>query len=99
LAAAKGGGVAEARAALTAKVVRALSGAEFPAATHARHRHDVAAAHGHLQRAVRALERPVEVELAAEDVRLAARSLARISGRIDAEDVLDRVFARFCIGK
>ena len=40
-----------------------------------------------------------EVELAAEDVRLAARSLARISGRVDAEDVLDRVFARFCIGK
>jgi len=39
------------------------------------------------------------VELAAEDVRLAARSLARISGRVDAEDVLDRVFARFCIGK
>jgi tRNA modification GTPase len=99
LAAAKGGGVAEVRAALTAKVVGALSGAEFPAATRARHRHDVTAAHGHLQRAVRALEPPMEVELAAEDVRLAARSLARINGRIDAEDVLDRVFARFCIGK
>lgn len=95
----KGGGVAEARAALTAKVTRVLAGAEFPAATRARHRHDLLAAHGHLLRAVRALERPIEVELAAEDVRLAARSLARISGRIDAEDVLDRVFARFCIGK
>ena len=41
----------------------------------------------------------VEVELAAEDVRLAARSLAHIGGRVGAEDVLDRVFARFCIGK
>jgi tRNA modification GTPase len=87
------------RGLLEAKVVSALSGADFPAATRARHRHDLAGAHGHLLRAQRALESPVEVELAAEDVRLAARALARISGRIDAEDVLDRVFARFCIGK
>jgi tRNA modification GTPase len=35
----------------------------------------------------------------AEDVRLAARALGRISGRIGAEDVLGRVFASFCIGK
>jgi tRNA modification GTPase len=41
----------------------------------------------------------MEVELAAEDVRLAARALAKITGRIDAEDVLDRVFSSFCIGK
>jgi tRNA U34 5-carboxymethylaminomethyl modifying GTPase MnmE/TrmE len=30
---------------------------------------------------------------------LAARALARISGRVDAEEVLERVFATFCIGK
>jgi len=38
-------------------------------------------------------------ELAAEDVRLAARALGRVTGRIDAEDILDQVFAKFCIGK
>ncbi len=38
-------------------------------------------------------------ELAAEDVRLAARALDRITGRIGPEDVLDRIFATFCIGK
>ena len=38
-------------------------------------------------------------ELAAEDLRLAARALARVTGRIGAEDVLDGVFASFCIGK
>ena len=32
-------------------------------------------------------------------MRLAARALARITGRIDAEDVLDVIFASFCIGK
>ena len=38
-------------------------------------------------------------ELVAEDLRLAARSLGRITGRIDVEDVLDVIFREFCIGK
>ncbi len=38
-------------------------------------------------------------ELAAEDIRLALRALARVTGRVDVEDVLDLVFAQFCIGK
>ena len=38
-------------------------------------------------------------ELAAEDLRLAARALGRISGRVDVEDILDVVFKDFCIGK
>lgn len=39
------------------------------------------------------------VELRAEDLRRAGGALARITGRIDVEDVLDQVFSRFCIGK
>jgi tRNA modification GTPase len=39
------------------------------------------------------------MELLAEDLRLAATALARLTGRIDVEDVLDRLFADFCIGK
>jgi tRNA modification GTPase len=39
------------------------------------------------------------LELVAEDLRLAARSLARIIGTVDTEDLLDLVFSRFCIGK
>ena len=38
-------------------------------------------------------------ELAIEDLRLAARALGRIVGRIDVEDLLDVIFAEFCIGK
>jgi len=86
-------------AAIAERVVAALSGAEFPAATRARHRRDLTEARDHLARAVSALGARGDVELAAEDVRLAARCLARVGGRIDPEDVLDRVFARFCIGK
>ena len=96
---ANGAGMADLRQRLEALVISALTGADFPAATQARHRQDLEAAIDHLDRAATALAGPVEVELAAEDVRLAARSLARISGRVGAEDILDRVFARFCIGK
>lgn len=37
--------------------------------------------------------------LNAEELRLAASALGRLTGRIDVEDVLDAVFSRFCIGK
>ncbi len=38
-------------------------------------------------------------ELMAEDIRMAARSLGRITGRVDVEDLLDVIFRDFCIGK
>ncbi len=38
-------------------------------------------------------------ELAAEELRFAARAIGRLTGRIDVEDVLDQIFSRFCIGK
>lgn len=40
-----------------------------------------------------------ETELRAEDLRIAARALGRMTGRIDVEDVLDKLFRSFCIGK
>ncbi|MGQ3016458.1 tRNA uridine-5-carboxymethylaminomethyl(34) synthesis GTPase MnmE [Phenylobacterium sp.] len=82
--------------ALAARVSAALGGAEPPAATRLRHRELLAEAVARLERAAGT---EIEPELAAEDVRLAARALDRITGRIGSEDVLDRVFASFCIGK
>lgn len=38
-------------------------------------------------------------EVAAESLRLASQALERLLGRLDAERVLDRLFASFCIGK
>lgn len=40
-----------------------------------------------------------EIELAAEDIRLAARALGRITGRIEVDDILNKIFGSFCIGK
>lgn len=38
-------------------------------------------------------------ELQAEELRLALQALGRLTGRVDVEEVLDRIFAGFCIGK
>ena len=97
LSARSGEAVDAVRAALAEHVAGALSGAEFPAATRLRHAERLREARGYLARALS--EVGLEVELAAEDVRLAARALEKITGRVDPEDVLGRVFSTFCIGK
>jgi tRNA modification GTPase len=66
--------------------------------TRERHRQALEDAQASLCRASTALQEE-HSELAAEDVRLALRALARVTGRIDLEEVLDRLFASFCIGK
>lgn len=55
-----------------------------------------------LEGALRSLERALaghEVELVAEDLRLASRAFGRLVGAVDLDQVLDRLFAGFCIGK
>ena len=55
-----------------------------------------------LQETLAALRRAATagaVELAAEDLRLALRGLGRVAGRVDVEELLDRIFRDFCIGK
>ena len=88
--------VAALEAALTRQVVAALGSSEPPAATRLRHAALLSEAKSRLASALAMAEDP---ELAAEDVRLAARALDRITGRIGPEDVLDRIFSTFCIGK
>jgi tRNA modification GTPase len=56
----------------------------------------------HLERCLEALARARQApafELAAEELRVAADSLGRLTGAIDVEDLLGDIFSRFCIGK
>lgn len=66
-----------------------------PLLTRARHRAGLEEARDALARSLAA---PLP-ELKAEDLRLAWRSLGRITGAVDVEDLLDAIFAEFCIGK
>jgi len=40
-----------------------------------------------------------DIEMAAEDLRLATRHLGGIVGKVDAEEILGSIFKNFCIGK
>lgn len=53
----------------------------------------------HLENGVSLGGKTAEIELLAEELRLAARALGRLTGRIDVEDILDVIFRDFCIGK
>jgi tRNA modification GTPase len=65
--------------------------------TRERHRHLLSRCH---QALGRALGEPLGREdIIAEELRLAARDLGRLTGRVDVEDVLDVIFRDFCIGK
>ncbi|GLK77393.1 tRNA modification GTPase MnmE [Methylopila jiangsuensis] len=93
-----GAGLDALLAALTEAVQDGLGGTEHAGLTRARHREVVAAALDDLDAALgRWAHLPDEV--LAELLRRAAGAIGRIVGGVDVEDVLDRLFSSFCIGK
>jgi tRNA modification GTPase len=46
-----------------------------------------------------ALDESAPLEIVAEDIRRACFFLESLIGRVGVEDVLDRIFAKFCVGK
>lgn len=74
-----------------------MSPREAPALTRLRHLQALQDACEHLNRF--ASNAGLDAVLAAEDVRMAVRSVGRITGRVGVEDMLDVVFSDFCIGK
>jgi tRNA modification GTPase len=93
-----GEGIDELLAWLEAQVVARAGGSETMPMTRARHREALQDVHAALLRAPAALAGHA-LDLAAEDLRIAARALGRITGRVDVEDLLDVIFREFCIGK
>ena len=69
-------------------------------ATHHRHAVAMSSASEHLETANDYLQSVSGVtELAAEELRFSARALEALVGRIDVENLLDEIFASFCLGK
>jgi tRNA modification GTPase len=97
LSAATGLGVAEFLAQL-AGYAKSYFGAESSLLTRERHRKALNLAQNALDRVL--AEGPSGREdIVAEELRLAAQSLGRLTGQVDVEDILDVIFRDFCIGK
>jgi tRNA modification GTPase len=70
-----------------------------PALTRERHRTALHQAHAALAQAVPHLGRGGDAVLAAHHVREATTALEELLGAVDVDEILDRVFASFCVGK
>jgi tRNA modification GTPase len=98
ISAATGAGIEALIAALSAYARDYFAATESALVTRARHRHA-------LDETVAALDRALgqgasgHEELIAEELRAAATTLGRLTGRVDVEDILDVIFRDFCIGK
>ena len=97
LSATTGLGLAEYLAQL-AQYAKSYFGAESALITRERHRKALDSAKIALDRVL--AEGPQGREdIIAEELRLVAQTLGRLTGRVDVEDILDAIFRDFCIGK
>jgi tRNA U34 5-carboxymethylaminomethyl modifying GTPase MnmE/TrmE len=92
-----GAGLTNLLTGLTGFAERTLRGAETALVSRARQRQE-------LEIVIQSLDKTMNInsyndDLVAEHLRLAARALGRLAGRVDVEDVLDVIFRDFCIGK
>jgi len=86
--------------ALTSYASTYFSAAESGIVTRARHRLALEETVAALDRALTEAAKVSEhEELIAEELRAAATTLGRLTGRVDVEDILDVIFRDFCIGK
>ncbi len=83
---------------LTEHAAMAMAPGDAPVLTRARHRRALVEVSEALGR-IEAAPSPPELALVAEDLRLAMQAMGSITGKVGVEDVLDRIFSAFCIGK
>jgi tRNA modification GTPase len=83
--------------AISTYIFDVMDGRDLPSLTRVRHRKALEDCIAHIERFE--TNAGFDAVLAAEDIRMAVRSLGEITGRVDVEDMLDIVFSDFCIGK
>ena len=93
-----GSGLDQLKSAIKTELDTLAVGGETALVVRTRHRlalEDCVAALG----AATTIDPATSPELLAEELRTATLALGRIAGRVDVEDILDEIFASFCIGK
>jgi tRNA modification GTPase len=78
-------------------VAKAVASGESGVVSRARHRSGLSACARELDAAANGADLPMEIR--AELLRAAGDEIGRITGKVDVEHLLDRIFAEFCIGK
>jgi tRNA modification GTPase len=94
-----GMGIEELRTAIARALRNGVTEDSWTAGTGARCRGSLQLAELALQRASEALKCGAGDELVAFDLRSAVEELGKVVGAVVTDDVLDRIFRRFCIGK
>jgi tRNA modification GTPase len=92
-----GSGLPELAVALTAFAGEYFAAGESGLVTRARQKALLETAGAALRRAGQVTDGADEI--LAEELRLAAHALGRLLGKVDVEDILDKIFKDFCIGK
>lgn len=90
-----GQGIDELLATIEKRIGSMFAGANAPLITRSRHRALLGACLAHLKR----VDFGSPLEITCEELRLAAREIGKITGKIAVDDVLDVIFKQFCIGK
>ncbi len=95
-----GSGVDQLRGAIREQLIAGGGDAsETAIVTNVRHRDALARAGRSLNHAIKSIEENIAAECLCIDVRGAADALGEITGAITTEEILERIFAEFCIGK
>lgn len=96
-----GEGTPELRSLLPRLVYRGLveAAADAPVLTRARHAGAIRTALAEVENFAEALSDGIGPEVAAAHLRPAESALEELLGVITSDDILDRVFAQFCVGK
>ena len=94
-----GAGIAELRQAIYQCITDGLSSTDVVAGTAIRCGESLRKAASAVLRAQRAVAAAAGEEIVAAELRLALDDLAQVVGAVYTEDILDRIFSRFCIGK
>ncbi|MGB9619380.1 MAG: tRNA uridine-5-carboxymethylaminomethyl(34) synthesis GTPase MnmE [Armatimonadota bacterium] len=97
--ASSGQGIEELEDAIAEAALSVGTGGEAAVVTNIRHQQALRSAHDSLDRAAETLFAGQPIDLLSVDLASARDSLGLITGETASEDVIDRIFSEFCIGK
>jgi len=85
-------------------IIKVIFGGEIgsfrgPIVNNLRHKEAIRDAYNCLTGSLNSINENLSIEFIIEDIKQAAKDLGEITGKIAPEEVLDRIFSKFCIGK